>query len=49
MSLANELLFRGEDSFTDIAVKCGYINYNTFHKAYRRAFGHAPTDIYKTE
>jgi len=43
MTLANELLFRGEYSVSEVARKCGFINDNTFYKAYRRTFGHAPT------
>ena len=45
MALANELLFHGQDSVSDVAAKCGYTSYNTFHKAYRRVFGHAPSDV----
>ncbi|MBQ8815452.1 MAG: helix-turn-helix transcriptional regulator [Lachnospiraceae bacterium] len=43
MELASELLVRGEDSVTEVARKCGFANDNTFYKAYRRTFGHAPT------
>ena len=45
MDLANELLLRGEYSVSEIAQKCGFTSYNTFHKAYRRIFGHAPSSI----
>jgi len=45
MELANELLLRGEDSVSEVAKKCGFTNDNTFYKAYRRTFGHAPTSL----
>lgn len=45
MELANELLIRGEDSVTDVARKCGFASYNTFHKAYKRVFGQVPTSL----
>ena len=45
MELANELLLLGEDPVSEIATKCGFTSYNTFHKAYRRVFGHAPSSI----
>ncbi|MBQ8815458.1 MAG: helix-turn-helix transcriptional regulator [Lachnospiraceae bacterium] len=45
MELANELLLRGEYSVTEVARKCGFSNDNTFYKAYRRTFGHAPTSL----
>ena len=43
MELANQLLLDGECSVTEIGRKCGFANENTFYKAYRRVFGHAPT------
>ena len=45
MELANELLLLGEDSVSEVAKKCGFTNDNTFYKAYRRTFGHAPTSL----
>ena len=45
MELSNELLLRGEDSVSEVARKCGFASYNTFHKAYRRTFGHAPSSM----
>ncbi|MBQ8815397.1 MAG: helix-turn-helix transcriptional regulator [Lachnospiraceae bacterium] len=43
MELANQLLLEGEYSVTEVGRKCGFANDNTFYKAYRRVFGHAPT------
>lgn len=43
MALANELLLNSTDSVMDICPKCGYSNYNTFLKAYRRTYGVAPS------
>jgi len=43
MELANELLLQGEYSVTEVGRRCGFANDNTFYKAYRRVFGHAPT------
>jgi len=45
MELANELLIRGEDTVAEVARKCGFTNDNTFHKAYRRVFGHTPKSM----
>ncbi|MBQ8814570.1 MAG: helix-turn-helix transcriptional regulator [Lachnospiraceae bacterium] len=45
MTLANELLIKGEDSVAEVARKCGFINYNTFLKAYRRTYGYAPSSV----
>ena len=45
MALANELLIRGQDSVSEVARQCGFSNDNTFYKAYRRTFGHAPTSL----
>ena len=45
MALANELLLRGEYSVSEIALKCGFTNYNSFFKVYQRTHGHAPTLI----
>ncbi len=43
LTLANEMLLRGETSISDVAKQCGFANYNTFHKAYRRTYGCAPS------
>lgn len=43
LTLANEMLLRGETSISDVAKQCGFTNYNTFHKAYRRTYGCAPS------
>lgn len=43
MELAAELLSRGEDTVVEVARKCGFTNYNTFIKAYRRVFGDIPS------
>lgn len=45
MALANELLIKGKDSVAEVAKKCGFINYNTFLKAYRRTYGYAPSSV----
>lgn len=45
MELANELLIKGEDTVVEIARKCGFTSHNTFHKAYRRVFGHTPRSM----
>jgi len=45
MALANELLLDGEYSVSEIALKCGFTNYNSFFKVYQRTYGHAPTLI----
>ena len=43
MNLANELLAQKQKTITEIALECGFANLNSFYKAYRRVFGHAPT------
>lgn len=43
MSLANELLLKGENSVTEVYQMCGYTNYNTFLKAYQRTYGTTPS------
>ena len=43
MTLANELLLEGEFTVSEIALKCGFTNYNSFFKVYRRTFGYAPS------
>lgn len=45
MELANDLLVHEAGSISEIARKCGFTNDNTFYKAYRRVFGHAPTSL----
>lgn len=45
MNLANDLLNKGEFTVVEIAAKCGFSSYNTFIKAYRRVFGHRPSDL----
>lgn len=43
MNLANELLKQKGKSISEVALECGYTNPNSFYKAYRRVYGHAPT------
>lgn len=43
MSLANELLVKGDHSVTEVYKMCGYSNYNTFLKAYQRTYGTTPS------
>lgn len=43
MERANELLAQNQMSITEIASQCGFANSNSFYKAYRRVYGHAPT------
>lgn len=43
MACANELLAQNQKSITQIALECGFSNTNSFYKAYRRVYGHAPT------
>lgn len=43
MKQANELLAQNQLSITEIALQCGFSNSNSFYKAYRRVYGHAPT------
>ena len=45
MALANELLVQGDLSITEVFQKCGYSNYNTFLKAYRRTYGSTPSSL----
>ena len=45
MELASELLLQGEYTVAEVAQKCGFTSDNTFHKAYRRVFGHTPKSI----
>lgn len=42
MHLANELLAQNQMTIAEIAVECGFTSTNTFYKAYRRIYGHAP-------
>lgn len=43
LQLANELLAQRKNTIIEIANKCGFTNPNSFYKAYRRVYGHAPT------
>lgn len=43
MQYASELLAKNEKSVSEIAIECGYANANSFYKAYRRVYGHAPS------
>lgn len=43
MKLANELLLQEQKTITEIAMECGFVNTNTFYKAYRRVYGYAPS------
>ncbi len=43
MSLAQRRLCRGEKA-TDVAHKLGYGDYSTFFRAYKKHFGHSPSD-----
>lgn len=43
MALANELLLQNNCSVSEVCQKCGYTNYNTFLKAYRRTYGMTPS------
>lgn len=43
MNLANELLAQNQKTINEIALECGFTNANTFYKAYKRMYGHAPT------
>lgn len=43
MKLANELLAQKQKTIAEIAVECGFTNPNSFYKAYKRKYGHAPT------
>lgn len=45
MDLANRLLSQGEESVTEVALKCGYTNISTFHKAYKKKFGVTPGTV----
>ena len=40
---ANILLAQREKSIEEIALECGYTTANSFYKAYKRVYGHAPT------
>lgn len=43
MTHANELLIQKKKTIAEIALECGFSNTNSFYKAYRRVYGHAPT------
>ncbi len=43
MQLANELLMQPEKTIAKISVECGFNSENSFYKAYRRFYGHAPS------
>ncbi len=43
MKLANELLQGKNKTIAEVALKCGYVNENSFYKAYRRFYGYAPS------
>lgn len=43
MTRANVLLASKEKAIAEIAMECGFSNANSFYKAYRRKYGHAPT------
>lgn len=43
MTQANELLAQKQNTIAEIALKCGFSSTNSFYKAYRRVYGHAPT------
>lgn len=43
MNLANELLAQKQKPIAEIAAECGFSNANSFYKAYRRVYGHAPS------
>lgn len=49
MNLANELLAQRQNTVVEISQKCGFTNPNSFYKAYRRFYGHAPTSNQETE
>lgn len=42
MKLANELLQQNR-AVAEVSQKCGYVNENSFYKAYRRFYGYAPS------
>ncbi len=44
MAYANELIAEKKRTIADIAAACGFGSVNSFYKAYKRVFGHAPTD-----
>ncbi|MBQ8233933.1 MAG: helix-turn-helix transcriptional regulator [Lachnospiraceae bacterium] len=43
MGRANELLAQKQKMVVEIAAECGYASLNSFYKAYKRIYGHAPT------
>ena len=45
MDLATELLTKGDHTVVEVARECGFTNTNTFHKAYKRVFGHTPAAL----
>ena len=48
MKRANELLLQNQKPVKDIALECGFINANSFYKAYKRVYGCSPTKTAKT-
>ncbi|MBR4061046.1 MAG: helix-turn-helix domain-containing protein [Lachnospiraceae bacterium] len=40
---ANELLIQQNKTIYEIAMECGFNSDNSFYKAYRRFYGHAPS------
>ena len=47
LDLAAELLAQGETSVAEVAEKCGFSSADTFRKAYKRRFGHSPTQEFE--
>ena len=43
MQRANELLIYQTKTISEIAIECGFNSDNSFYKAYRRFYGHAPS------
>lgn len=43
MDRANELLAQNQKTIAEISFECGFSSPNSFYKAYRRVYGHAPT------
>lgn len=48
MKLANELLMQNQKPVKEIALECGYLNPNSFYKAYKRIYGCSPTNMIKS-
>jgi len=43
MAFANELIMQKQKTITEIAAESGFSSSNSFYKAYRRVYGHAPS------